>query len=192
MAEPPASMTMFVASNSLNTLVVPKVRLIPKPAHAGGLEQLPEANPSIVLELPDPPQGRICVGVDGQDISEDRFAVHESTVFVEVPPLADAKACGRISYLVDGALQLLTFELRRAETIAALVESLQAQFDNMTAFVDGLEDVASDQHGFFYEHARKIQHRIVNAMELMPTWTPQEYDELHARSGDFSYTKGGA
>jgi len=187
--EPPRPLTVCVAPNSVNTIVVPQVRVVPKPEHLGGAVHLPEGNPSVALALPEEPQGRVSVGVDGRAVTEEDFVVQGQIVYLAVPPLSGTKAMGRISYLVDGALQLLRFELYRVETIAALMESLQIQFDNMTDFLDGVQGIDGDQHDFMYEQARAIQARIVNAMELMPSWSPEEYDDLHARSTELTYTR---
>ena len=41
------------------------------------------------------------------------------------------------------------------------------------------------------EDAANVE-QIRAVTESVPTLTPREHDELHARSGDFSYTKGEA
>ena len=183
-------MTVRVAPNSVNTIVVPRTQLQPKPDRVGGVDRLPENNPAVALELPEVPQGRVSLGVAGRTIPEQESAVRDRTVYFAVPPLVSPKANGRISYVADGAMRLLTFELRRTESVDEVMTSLQTQFDNMTALVDdSIEPLAADEGDFMYEQARAVQARIVNAMESMP-WSPEEFDSFQTLSSTLNYTRG--
>lgn len=88
MVEPPPPLTVCVASNSVNTILVPQVRVVPKPDHLGGDAHLPEDNPCVPLLLPQGPQGRVSLGVDGRAVTEDNFVVQRQVVYFAVLPLS--------------------------------------------------------------------------------------------------------
>ena len=182
-------MTASVASNGLNTLVVPTVSLIPQPEIVGAEEQLPSDNPSVTIELPDKPESRVSIGLDGQGLGPSQHALHDRVLFFAVPPLKTEVVHGRISYVVDGALKLLRFQLRRAETVDELMDSLQAQFDNMTDLVERFADAIADKdrRAFAFERTRLLQTTLINAMEPLP-WSPEDYDTFLARSAELDYT----
>jgi hypothetical protein len=175
-------MNADVAPNGINTIVVPSPRVFPHPDHVGGKEQLPERNPSVTIDVPDEPESRVSIAIDGQALDPEQFAIVEQRIFFTVPPIAGDTASGRVCYVVDGVLRLLTFTLHRAEDVDALMDSLLTQFDNMS---DLVERSGSAQPSA--EVARGLQARLINAMELLP-WTPEEYDRFHARAGELDYT----
>jgi hypothetical protein len=184
-----AKLTAVVAPNGINTLVVPRERIVPLPDFVGGQEHLPEDNPAVTIALPEEPEGRVSIGIDGRPVPPEELALLDRVVYFAVPPLQSAEVHGRVSYVVEGAVKLLTFALRRAETVDELMDSLQAQFDNMTELVESTTaSVAdADQRDLFFDRTQAVQTRLVDAMELIG-WTPEDYDQFRARAGELEYT----
>ena len=149
------------------------------------MEQLPEHNPSVVIDLPEAPDSRVSIAIDGDALPPERFALSEQRLYFAVPPLARAVVSGRVCYVADGALRLLAFTLYRTDDVDALMDSLQAQFDNMTDLVERSGNAQPHP-----EIARALQVRLVNAMEVMP-WTGADYDLFHARAIELEYTPRG-
>ncbi|MBL4686478.1 MAG: hypothetical protein JKY37_17920, partial [Nannocystaceae bacterium] len=108
--------------------------------------------------------------------------------YLSVPPLEGESVHVRISYRAEGAMKLRTFELQRTETVGDVMDSLQTQFDNMTDLIKLLTAQRhADERSVAFERTRRIQTRLVNAMELLD-WSADEYDALHVRAGEIVYT----